>query len=219
VLIVNQMTGNRCEISDHAKRRWAELLTPDPDIMSVRLGRAVPYGGQNGTGGFLIDGDVVFVTNRRNGSDIYDVTTVLPKDYAIANMQAGHHHRLGDEIETTPASNKADVAALAAEIDDLPKLSNEYLVTRHAEAVALRTMVHSSVRRRALGRLMNAIEAEQARRRDVKKQLAHAKLMMDRHKALKQALRESVTEDQWLLICARADEIERTPAIAVEQVA
>jgi hypothetical protein len=67
-------------ISDHAVSRFAERF-PGMEIETTLAG-AVPFGAQRGNSILLLNGDVAFCV--RDGI----VTTCMPKDMAVVNMQA-----------------------------------------------------------------------------------------------------------------------------------
>jgi hypothetical protein len=85
-MIVNEVTNQHLELTEHAKDQWRDRAGMTEDELVEHVRKAVPFGGQFGDNVLYSHGGWVFPTVRKPAIRI--VTTVLPYAYAVANMQA-----------------------------------------------------------------------------------------------------------------------------------
>lgn len=178
MLVTNACLQEQIIVTRHAEQRWAERGSGH---LGERLGAAVPYGGQFGNGLLLIDGDMVFATekipcHRRC------VLTCLTQAQAIVNMQSrgAHFASPPGPAQTppkkhTPKADPSDIAEAKAIIEAMP-----FLATRSDEDVAALWMEALAVREELLGcrhggmldnlrAMFKVFEAETGRRNEVKR--------------------------------------------------
>lgn len=206
--VLNELTKDRCLVSDHAKGRFDETIHSEETPLETRLQRAVPWGGQNGGALFLLDRDIVFVTKLRDGSR-RDVTTVLTKELAIANMQAAHRHDAGVDKQASsgqPVNGKQSAKdSILARLPIIKKMGTEQLellLVECAEGKKLSPAYSSTWHQ--------VVQAAKQRLEKIRKTTAaHFELtkVQTMLKSLKMVLQAECTEEQYNALIAKATEI------------
>jgi len=107
------------DLSPHAMERFSSHL---PEVLTQQVEQGIPVGAQRGADTLLqLPCGLVAVVRRSSESGRRTVVTVLPRDYAIVNMQV-----VGIQPLATPRGADLSQLRVAGEAENLQKLAEEH---------------------------------------------------------------------------------------------
>lgn len=201
------------KVSQHAMDRWDERGS-QANTLDDSVKAAVPFGAQRGTGDtLLIHDEIVFAVRRAGRKHV--MTTVLSKDFAVANIEAS----LGHTVFRGEKAPKREPVPLTEILDDakfglvqeappgMPKVTTPNSAKKQkqssgekaifAQMIALYEMTDvqlAEAMKNTEGQWSHIMQRELGHRNRLKKMSAHAARRVESHDQLKKAIRDVLPE-------------------------